>query len=254
MIRKPMLAAVLVVGLAPVAGEVSALEGDRYLNGGEYDGLMRDTVGHPNERARWRGVWALDNGRPAAAVEQFQRAAAYGDKTSQHLLTLMYWHGDRIEADPVKAYIWADLAAERGTDPRLLAIREKIWLSLSPEQQRQARQLGPGYYERYGDERAMPRTEAAMRRLARSRTGSRVGATSSDLDILIGGSASGPQKPNSLNQVASGSGGMSAAVLYDGDRLSPDRYWQAENQALGRLMRDEVIVRELEPIRDAPGE
>lgn len=248
MIRQSMLAAVLVLGLTPAAGEAST------LNGGEYDGLMRDAAGHPNERARWRGVWSLDNGHPEAAVEQFQRAAAYGDKLSQHLLTLMYWHGNAIETDPVKAYIWADLAAERGTDSRLLAIREKIWSSLSPEQQRQAKQLGPGYYEQYGDERAVPRAEAAMRRLARSRTGSRAGATHSALDIIIGGSASGPQKPNSLNNVASGSGGMSAAVLYDSDSLEPDRYWQAEDQALARLMRDEVIVGEPERVRDAPGE
>ncbi len=252
MIRQSMLAVALVLGLNPAVGEAAG------LNGTEYDAMIRGAAGHPNERARWRGLRDYDNGRHDAAIARFQLAATYGDKVSQHLLTLMYWHGDGVDADPVKAYIWADLAAERGTDQRLLAIREKLWASLSPEQRQQARQLGPEYYERYGDDRAMPRNEAAMRRLAGSRTGSRVGASGSGLDIIVGGTAvSRYPSANvvSLSKLASGRGGMSAAELYDRDRLRPERYWNAEDQAFAALMKEgEVKVGKLEPVRHAPTE
>ncbi|MGY0800082.1 hypothetical protein ACW7G0_13645 [Lysobacter sp. A286] len=244
-----MLAVALVLGLGlnPAVGEAAG------LNGTEFDAMIRGAAGHPNERARWRGLWAYDNGRHDAAIDQFQLAASYGDKVSQHVLTLMYWHGDGVDADPVKAYIWADLAAERGTDQRLLAIREKLWTSLSPEQRQQTKQLGPGYYERYGDDRTMPRNEAAMRRFAHGRTGSRVGADSSRPHIIAGGSASGPIKANSLNALASGNGGMSAAELYDRERLRPERYWDAEDQVLAELMNEgKVKVGELEPVRKDP--
>jgi TPR repeat protein len=39
----------------------------------------------------------------------------------------MYWNGDDgIARDPALAYVWADLAAERGNSHDLLHLRENI--------------------------------------------------------------------------------------------------------------------------------
>ena len=57
------------------------------------------------------------------------RGVRYADKYSQHYLSLMSWHGVGVPVDRVQAYIWSDLAAERGSK-RLLAIREKMWARL----------------------------------------------------------------------------------------------------------------------------
>ena len=100
---------------------------DRAINVETYRAAVLQASGHPNELSRWHGMWTFDNGRADEAIGHFQRAAGYGDKLSQHFLTLMYWNGEGIDRDPVLAYVWADLAAERGNSDMLIRIREKIW-------------------------------------------------------------------------------------------------------------------------------
>ena len=98
-----------------------------------YETALLEASGHPNELNRWHGLWAYQNGRVDEAREHFERAAMYGDKLSQHALTLMYWNGDEgVARDPVVAYVWADLAAERGNSQDLLRLRERIWRELTP--------------------------------------------------------------------------------------------------------------------------
>lgn len=98
----------------------------------------------------------------------------------------MHWHGEGTAKDPVQAYIWADLAAERSNSRDLLEIREKIWGTLSPEQQRQARERGPDYAARYGDCATLVRTNSHIRHFARNQSGSRAGAHTMNLGINLG--------------------------------------------------------------------
>src|SRR5262245_5705052 len=90
----------------------------------QVDAQIKSAKGHPNEEWRLNGLKAYLSGHYTEAVDRFERAAGYADKYSQHYLSLIYWHGQGVTADRVRAYIWSDLAAERGSR-RLLAIREK---------------------------------------------------------------------------------------------------------------------------------
>lgn len=137
--------------------------------------------GRPNEEARMAGLKSYKTGRYKQAADQFERAAFYADKYSQHYLSLMHWYGVGMDRDPVGAYVWSDLAAERGSR-RLLAIREKMWSQLTPGQQAQVQTQGEAFYARYGDAIAKPRAETLMRRFAREMTGSRVGYRNQQLE------------------------------------------------------------------------
>jgi TPR repeat protein len=70
---------------------------------------------HPDLHWRGLGMQAWRQGRPDHALVRFKRAAAHADKLSQSLVARMYQEGTGTAPDPVLAYIWMDLAAERGT-------------------------------------------------------------------------------------------------------------------------------------------
>lgn len=148
------------------------------------DAQLPAAKGRPNEEGRLNGLKAYAQGQYRHATQSFEMAAAHADKFSQHYLSLMLWHGVGQPPDRVRAYIWADLAAERGAR-QLLAIREKMWMALSPAEQAQVEALGPEFYARYGDATAKPRAEGAMRAFQRDMTGSRVGYRNQRLDVTV---------------------------------------------------------------------
>ena len=156
----------------------------------DVDAQLKSAEGHPNEASRLLGLKSYLSGRYEEAIAKFERAASYADKPSQHYLSLIYWHGQGVPIDRVRAYIWADLAAERGSR-KLLVIREKMWAELTPQQQQQAVADGDEYYVRYGDEVAKPRAEAEIRRFATHMTGSRVGFQNQSMDVINGGPING---------------------------------------------------------------
>lgn len=211
----------------------------------EIEEMAVGAKGRPNEEARWRGLKSYTQGRYVEAADAFQRAAYYADKFSQHYLSLMHWHGIGVERDPVAAYIWADLAAER-MGRNVLLVREKIWQQLAPAQREQAAERGPAFYARYGDEVAKPRTEAVMRQFARDMTGSRVGYRNQPLDVLDGpsnGSFSGPGSKNQLDPTPS------ANDLYgkEGGLARLATYWQQQDVLLEG---GKVEVGPLSPVRE----
>lgn len=200
----------------------------------DIDSNLERAKGHPNERGRFNGLKAYKTGRYREAVEHFERAASYADKYSQHYLSLMYWHGAGIGRDPVKAYIWSDLAAERGSR-RLLAIREKIWGELDDAQRKQVEAEGAAYYDLYGDAVAKPKAEAEIRRFARSMTGSRTGYSNQNLDIIAGGpihGSFGNATPGMLAASAVVQGGMDEKDMYGDERTKLADYWRAQDHAL----------------------
>lgn len=160
-----------VLSTAATASEPPSLTNASFM---AIDAKQVSVRGRPNEEARLAGLKSYKTGRYRQAADQFERAAYYADKYSQHYLSLMHWYGVGVSADPVEAYVWSDLAAERGSR-RLLLIRERMWSQLTPEQQAQARTRGEAMYARYGDDVAKPRAESIIRHFAREMTGSRVG-------------------------------------------------------------------------------
>jgi len=211
--------------LFPQARALSFLELDRA------EALAR--YGHPNEMWRYRALRALKLEQPERAAEYFQRAGLYADKFSQHALSLLHWHGIGVDQDRARAYVWADLAAERGYRD-LLLLRERMWLEMDAAQRAQALQLGEAMYREYGDAAAKPRMEWALRRALASATGSRVGATTDRIEILEYGATEGVN--------------LSARDFYATERWRADRYWRGQD----RQWKAKVIVLPPEPVPDAP--
>jgi hypothetical protein len=234
-----MAAIVLAVGLAvptvalesgtdPLFPQVRALS---FTELDRAEALAR--YGHPNEMWRYRALRALKLEQAGRAAEYFQRAGLYADKFSQHALSLLHWHGIGVERDRAQAYVWADLAAERGYRD-LLLLREKMWLEMSAAQRAQALQLGEATYREYGDAAAKPRMEWAMRRAFAAITGSRVGATTDRVKFAPGGAVEGL--------------GLAPQDFFADRRWSADRYWRGQD----RQWEAKVIVLPPEPVPDAP--
>ncbi|MBF6026051.1 SEL1-like repeat protein [Lysobacter niastensis] len=199
------------------------------------DDQLKTAIGHPNEEWRLHGLKSYLSGNHDEAVMRFERAAWYADKFSQHYLSLIYWYGEGVPVDRAQAYIWADLAAERGSVP-LLAIREKMWASMTPEEQNKVRSTGHDYYVKYGDETARPRAEMEIRRFARTMTGSRLGYRNQQIDITQGGPIQGTfgnSTAGMMTASANSNGTVEGDEFYAEERTSLNTYWAAQDAELG---------------------
>jgi TPR repeat protein len=227
------------VGEAAVAIETDAEAFKQFYS------LLALSANHPNERYRLYGQKAAASGDWAEAVESFRMAARYADKYSQHRLSLLYWHGVGVREDRVQAYLWADIAAERGY-PQFLAIRERMWQALSPQQQAAVAERGPALYAEYGDPKAKRRFEIALGRGRTEVTGSRTGYVG-PLGVSTGDSLRG-MLPDPEIQVALGR-------LHSPSRNDPERYWAQEDRlwksATVRIGDIEAVPRAT-PAEDAP--
>jgi len=185
-------------------------------------------AGHPNELWRVRALRALKLGQPARAADAFRTAAVYADKYSQHALSLLYWHGTGVDRDRALAYIWSDLAAERGYRS-LLLVREKMWMELSDAERDRVRELGPDLYARFGDDVAQPRMEWELRKARARITGSRLGFEKDRV------------------QFAQNRYDVDAEDAFAAGRWAPADYWQAEDHAWS----GKVLVLPAERVDDA---
>jgi TPR repeat protein len=216
---------------AVVANDTLKLSDVSFL---QADAQLKSAIGHPNEAWRYHGLKSYLSGHYDEAIERFERAAGYADKFSQHYLSLIYWYGQGVPADRVQAYIWSDLAAERG-GRRLLAIREKMWNQLDAAQRAEVEARGAAAYERYGDAAAQPRAEAALRRFAKQMTGSRVGYSNQNLDIVNGGPINGSfgnATPGMLAASAVAVGGSDEQQMYAEARTQSAAYWREQDKQL----------------------
>jgi hypothetical protein len=175
---------------------------------------------HPNEYFRVRGASSAADGHWEHAAKMFRMAAGYADKYSQHRLSLLYWHGVGVREDRVEAYLWADLAAERGY-PQFLALREKMWLALSSTNQAAVAERGPALYARYGDPTAKPRLDREIDRVRLSITGSRTG--------FIGAVGAMPGEVLREKKVISVFEMQAVNSIFARGRLDPKQYWEQED-------------------------
>lgn len=191
-------------------------------------------VGHPNEYHRLQAAKSAATGDWNDARKAFLLSARYADKYAQHRLSLLYWYGVGIPQDRVEAYIWADLAAERGYT-QLLAIRERMWREMRPEEQAAVAERGPARYAEYGDGIGKERFKLAMGWHRRSITGSRTGHV------------------GTLGVIAPTQGGTKASLLdnrqfigmHSAERTDPDQYWAREDRAWKKGV---VNVGEVKPV------
>lgn len=190
---------------------------------------------HPGMYWFRKGVKAHEQGRFDEAMNAFHRAARHADKTSQAMISLMLWNGEGVARDRAMAYVWADLAAERGY-PRFVATRERFWTELDSEQRHAALAAGPGIFDEYADDVAKRREERALRRARFNTTGSRVGN--------VGSLTVNQRLPDGRWESVDGD-------LYYADKYwQPEAYWQWREHAWTKLPEGKVEVLPLRPLEE----
>jgi hypothetical protein len=121
-----------------------------------------NTWGHPDQFFESDGMLAYGAHRYKAALSHFMQAARYADKLSQLSIGLMYLNGEGVGKDPVTAYAWLCLAAERNY-PSFVATRDTASKLLNADQQQQADGILRSLLKEYGDTVAKPRMVRELR-------------------------------------------------------------------------------------------
>lgn len=125
---------------------------------------------------RWRiiGERARAEGRDEQAYLSFRRAARHGDKQSQSILAHMHHDGSGAARDPLLAFAWMAVAAERG-DRTYTRLRDSYWRQLDADQRADAKARARELRAEYGDAAALPRLQRSIRLARHQATGSRLG-------------------------------------------------------------------------------
>jgi hypothetical protein len=123
-----------------------------------------------------RAQRAYEAGMHGAAIMHWRNAARWADKFAQYNLGIMYLRGEGVEFDPLRAWAWLELSAERGY-PEFERQADELWSMMSEAERRKARAI----HERellpeYGDAARMEAVARKMKRELREATGSRTGS------------------------------------------------------------------------------
>ncbi|HIE0128911.1 Sel1-like repeat sequence [Stenotrophomonas maltophilia] len=199
------------------------------LTGGFFDS-------HPDLFWRSMAQRAERDKQPAKALVYYKRSARYADKFSQAMVARLYQEGVGTGADPVMAYIWMDLAAERMYHD-FLVLREHYWARLDPLQQAQAIERGQQVYADYGDRVAKPRMERALSDGRRQITGSRVGYVSSALVVV--------QRRGDEQGIAT-----PGNIVYDNDYWKAADYWCLQDNYWRPALAPSIEIGAPQQIRD----
>ncbi len=189
-------------------------------------------AGHPDIRWRREALHSYSRREYDIALDQFLRAARYGDKPAQAMLAEMYWKGIGVAQDRPRGYAWMDLAAERRY-PNFVLLRERYWRQLDADARKQALRVGRPLMDEYGDDSARLRLAKVMRRSQHVATGSRLGFVGH-----IDGDRPGLFARN--KGVAPGTGPLagsgihlSADDYYASENWEVNQYWQRQAEAWG---------------------
>jgi hypothetical protein len=129
---------------------------------------------HPDLFGEFAGVQRYTHHEYAGAMKYFLIGAYYADKLSELSIGLMYLNGEGVAKDPVTAYAWLDLAAEREY-PEFVATRDRVKASLNPDELKRAQNVRDQLALRYADKAAKPRMEQQLRLGREQITGSHLG-------------------------------------------------------------------------------
>lgn len=170
----------VVLGLAPCIA--FAFDGDQAITSASDKQLQRtldamkanSTEGHPDLHGQFGGILRYEKGDYKGAMKYFLLGARYADKVSQMSIGLLYLNGQGVAKDPVAAYAWIALSAERNY-PKFVETRDGVWAQLNPQQQAQATDMLKQLMAEYGDAVAKPRMIAELQQGKLHMTGSPVG-------------------------------------------------------------------------------
>lgn len=198
--RLPILALSLVIA-APVWAADDGLATGQPV----HEPSMRNV---PGALSYAEGMLFYNNGWYFAARHRFLIAAMYGDKVAQYNLGVIFYQGQGLDRDPVRAWAWFDLAAERGY-PHMVVTAADVWDDLDEAERLIALDIRESLAERYGDEIVVPRVAARMER-DRQRAIRRTGTVGH------------------------------VAIDFEGRRVSGREFYAAENWDFRRLIQREV--------------
>jgi len=123
---------------------------------------LTPTAFHPDIYGEYTGMRYYAHRRFQGAMKAFEIGAYYADKVSQLSIGLMYLNGEGVGKDPVEAYAWLSIAAERDY-PDFIATRDRVKAALSEAQLLQAETVRSRLAERYGDDVAKLRMAVQLR-------------------------------------------------------------------------------------------
>lgn len=189
-------------------------------------------AGHPDVRWRREGQHSYSRGEYDIAIDQFLRAARYGDKPAQAMLAEMYWKGIGVTRDRPRGYAWMDIAAERRF-PNFLILRERYWSSLDARERERAIDIGRPLMDEYGDARARLRLAKVMRRNRHVATGSRLGFVGHIENDRPGLFARNKGVAPGTGPLASAGIHASAGDYYAAQNWDVAAYWQHQAEAWG---------------------
>lgn len=132
------------------------------------------TWGHPDQFGEFAGLRYYAHHNYKGALKYFKIGALYADKLSQLSIGLMYLNGEGVRKDPVTAYAWLELAAERDY-PEFKDTRDRVKASLTPDQLQQGEKIHAELAVKYGDAVAQPRMAKQLRLTQMEITGSHTG-------------------------------------------------------------------------------
>jgi hypothetical protein len=180
---------------------------------------------HPDLFGEYAGVRRYAHHDFAGAAKYFKIGAYYADKFSQLSLGLMYSNGEGVEKDPVAAYAWIDIAAERGY-PDFVATRDRIKASLTPNQLEEAEAVRANLARTYADDVAKPRMERQLRMGRAQMTGSRAGFDFGVLHATMKQNCGVGASIGGVNVPVAGCGG---ADIYAPARWEPRQYFASRD-------------------------
>ncbi|MEH6413959.1 hypothetical protein [Pseudomonas sp. CGJS7] len=194
---------------------------------------------HPDVGYRQLGMESYKRGHYQTALQHYRRGGYFGDKPSQGLAAEMYWKGEGAPADRAMAYIWMDLAAERGYRD-LVSLREQYWAKMTAEERQRALEQGPAVYAVYGDPAVKPRYAQRLTRMRNQITGSHIG-----VDVGVGASSGN----EGMFQEQSKLGGLYVHANWD-----PKQYWARQDKFWKRRFGGTVNVGDIEAMsKGEPG-
>ncbi|WP_266158625.1 tetratricopeptide repeat protein [Dyella silvatica] len=187
------------------------------------------TWGHPDIEGEFEGIQRYAKGDYAEAMKYFLLGARYADKLSQLCIGLLYLNGEGVRKDPVTAYAWLALAAERNY-PSFLVTRDTVWAQLDAEQREQARTMVEKLSLEYGDAVAKPRMVTQLGQNMLQGTESHLGYSSGRIQSFKPGKPYGTGDTTACATRSIGGAPLPGCDYPMGDPTSkPNKYFQARD-------------------------
>jgi hypothetical protein len=228
----PLLVLCTVAALAPVAARATSappLSPEDQQVRALIEG-MRDasTWGHPDQFGQYKGMAAFSDGHFKKAMHLFRIGARYADKVSQLSIGLMYLNGQGVARDPVQAWAWIAISAERGY-PAFEATRDRIWSNLSADQRKQAEATRETLAKTYGDAVAKPRMVRELRYYRGQITGSLLGNDSGVRQAAVGPSGMPSGACLRAARVGLRAAGCGSSDMYAPENWDPKVYFKVRD-------------------------